>query len=175
MKKIILCLFIVFFAPVSKASDIEKINFFSTPRLVSKKSFYDWQNNKVNIDNFKKSFVILNIWSRSCAPCISELPSLDKLQKKIKSKNIKVITLSPDARSIKSLNKIFFRWRLSSIYPYLDKDGKFAAAVGQINFPTTLFINREGYEIGRLLGVIDWDNEENVKFFINLAEKNRKK
>jgi len=174
MKKYILCLFILFNASVSQASDIGKINFFDKSRAVSKVSFYNWQNNEVNIDDFKNKFVILNIWSKSCAPCIAELPELDKLQKKLKSNNIKVITLSPDPKNITYLNKLFFKWRLSNLYPYLDKNGRFAAAVGQINFPTTLFINQDGDEIGRLLGVIDWNKEENVDFFIKLSDKNRK-
>jgi len=175
MKKYIICLFIIFFASISKAADVKKINFFDTPRTVTKTSFYNWQNQKVNIDKFKNKFVILNIWSRSCAPCIAELPELDKLSAKLKSKNIKIITISPDAQNIAYLNKLYFKWHLSNLYPYLDKGGRFAAAIGQINFPTTLFINQNGEEIGRLLGVIDWNDENNIKYFINLENNNRKK
>lgn len=174
MKKIIFCLFIIFFVFNSKASDIKKINFFDVSRPVTKTSFYDWQNRKTNIDDFKNNFLILNIWSRSCAPCMAELPELDKLQEKLKSKNIKIVTLSADAKNITYLNSLFFKWHLSNLYPYLDKDGKFAAAVGQINFPTTLFINQKGKEIGRLLGVIDWNDDDNIKFFIDLAKKQEK-
>ena len=48
---------------------LEKINFINT------------NNEVINLNSFKNSLIIINFWATWCAPCIEEMPSLNRLQK----------------------------------------------------------------------------------------------
>ena len=42
--------------------------------------FFDQENKRINLDEFKGKLVLLNFWAVWCAPCKEEMPSLDKLK-----------------------------------------------------------------------------------------------
>jgi hypothetical protein len=47
---------------------------------------------------------------------------------------------------------------------YIDESGKAAPQLNVVGLPTTLLIDREGREIGRLAGPAEWDAPEMVAF-----------
>ena len=46
----------------------------------------------------------------------------------------------------------------------LDAKGEAPFKLGTVGVPTTLLINREGQEIGRLIGAAEWDRPRMVEF-----------
>src|SRR5262245_49602813 len=64
----------------------------------------DFDGKAVPSDQFKGSIVVLDFWATWCAPCITEIPALNRLQEKYASKGVKVlgVTLaSGDAAEVK--------------------------------------------------------------------------
>jgi len=47
---------------------------------------------------------------------------------------------------------------------YIDPSGKAPRELNALGVPTTLLIDREGKEVGRLLGPAEWDSPEMVAF-----------
>lgn len=48
-------------------------------------------NNKVSLESFKGKYLLIDVWSTTCAPCISEIPTMEKLKQELKAKNIEII------------------------------------------------------------------------------------
>lgn len=50
------------------------------------------------ISEFKGRVVVLNLWATYCAPCIQELPILERLQRAYRDKGVAVLALSDEPR-----------------------------------------------------------------------------
>ena len=61
--------------------------------------FVDYENNAggtTSLDDLKGKYLYLDIWATWCGPCIAEIPSLKKLEKKYHGKNIEFVSISID-------------------------------------------------------------------------------
>ena len=57
------------------------------------------------LENNVEKGAVVNFWATWCSPCIIELPSLDKMAKKIKKYRLKVLTISMDRGETEELVK----------------------------------------------------------------------
>jgi thiol-disulfide isomerase/thioredoxin len=69
--------------------------------------FVDLKDNKVTLKNFKGKYLLIDVWSTTCAPCFREFPILEKLKHELKGKNIEIIAacLSDETAWKKALSK----------------------------------------------------------------------
>src|SRR5437879_2667838 len=51
---------------------------------------------QITLSQFRGQIVVLNFWASWCAPCISETPSLVKMQEVLRDKGIVVVAISID-------------------------------------------------------------------------------
>jgi len=61
--------------------------------------FIDYENNAggtTSLDDLKGKYVYIDVWATWCGPCIGEIPSLKKVEKKYHDKNIHFLSLSID-------------------------------------------------------------------------------
>jgi peroxiredoxin len=49
------------------------------------------KRNKVTLENFSGKYLLIDVWSTTCTPCIKEFPFIEKLKQKLKGKNIEII------------------------------------------------------------------------------------
>jgi hypothetical protein len=66
-------------------------------------------------------------------------------------------------RRHRSLEAFFKQIKVSSLETYVDDTGKSSKPLRVIGMPTTLLIDPEGREIGRLVGPAEWDSHEAKK------------
>lgn len=59
-------------------------------------SYEDAEGNKVNLSDFKGSYVYVDLWATWCGPCIAQMPYLKKTYESYKDKNIQFISISLD-------------------------------------------------------------------------------
>ena len=50
-----------------------------------------------HLSDFKGQVVVLNFWATWCAPCVLEMPSLERLHQSLKDKGLRVIAINMDA------------------------------------------------------------------------------
>ncbi len=111
---------------------------------------------------FQGRVVLLNFWATWCAPCIREMPSLDRLQAKLKGEGLVVVAVSEDFAGLDLVGPFFERLKLENLAIFLDSDGALSKAFGIAGLPTTLLIDREGRVVGGLEGPAEWDSGEAV-------------
>ena len=65
----------------------------------SSPKFIDYENNAggtTSLDDLKGKYIYIDVWATWCGPCIGEIPSLKKVEKKYHNKNITFLSLSID-------------------------------------------------------------------------------
>jgi len=115
---------------------------------------------RASIDEFKGRIVLVNFWATWCAPCIREMPSLVRLQTARGGKDFTVIALSQDFTGWKAVAPFLARHDLSALPVYVDEKTAIARELGIQGLPTSVLLDREGRELGRLPGDADWDTPE---------------
>jgi thiol-disulfide isomerase/thioredoxin len=135
-----------------------------SPRPVPEIEFENGEGEAMSLADFKGSVVLLNIWATWCAPCRREMPTLDRLQATLGGPDFQVVALSIDRNGLPVVQEFYAELGLETLPIYVDQSGKAQRALSVLGVPTTLLLDREGNEIGRLLGPADWDSSEMVTF-----------
>ncbi len=121
-----------------------------------------------SLEDYRGSYVLLNVWATWCAPCREELPTLDALQRGLGGPIFEVIALSTDTGRRSAVERLFAEVSVDSLDPIIDDTGAAMRDLGIFALPTTLLIDGNGQEIGRKIGPAEWDSPEAVAFFENL-------
>ena len=134
------------------------------PKPVAAIKFDDAQGQSRNLADFKGKVVLLNVWATWCGPCRKEMPALDRLQAALGGPDFEVVALSIDRGGMDAVRKFFADIGIRTLAMYLDSSGQALRTLSALGLPTTLLIDREGREIGRLIGPAEWDSPETVEF-----------
>jgi thiol-disulfide isomerase/thioredoxin len=136
-------------------------NFAPTePKPAPELSFLDGQGNARSLEDFRGKVVVLNLWATWCAPCRHEMPSLDRLQAALGDEGLQVLPLSLDRGEVSQIEAFYAEVGLPNLDIYHDPKAAAGRAFAAYGLPTTIVIDREGREIGRLLGPAEWDGEQ---------------
>lgn len=150
-----------------------EIVFHETPRAVAAESFMDGRGGTLTMADFKGKVVVLNIWATWCLPCREEMPSLDNLQATLGGEEFQVVALSIDKTGRRQIEYFFEEFGLNNLTIYWDEEQKLYDELGIIAIPTSLIIDREGLEIGRMIGPATWDSEKMLATLWSIIEKSR--
>ena len=133
------------------------------PRPLPELRFVDGEGRPLTLADFRGKVILLNLWATWCIPCIAEMPTLDRLQAKLGGPDFQVIVLAIDIGGLPLVEKFYRALKLKALGIYVDKTARARVALGVAGIPTTLLIDRQGREIGRLAGPAEWDNPEAIK------------
>jgi thiol-disulfide isomerase/thioredoxin len=129
-----------------------------TPRPVAAFSFTDRDDAPLTLADFHGRMVLLNLWATWCVPCRKEMPSLDRLQAKLGGPDFTVLPLSIDHRGRDAVARFYRELGLNSLGIYIDKSANVTYAVNAVGMPTTLLVDGQGRELGRVVGPAEWDS-----------------
>ena len=139
------------------------------PRTIPAFTFSDRDTNSVELVTFVNRVVLLNLWATWCAPCIQELPALDRLQQALGSNDFVVIALSLDRGGLTAVDPFWTQMGLTHLDIYLDPTMSAGQTLSTRGLPTTLLINRNGLEIARIEGPAEWDSEQAIAYLQTLV------
>lgn len=115
---------------------------------------------ETRLSDFRGRVVLLNLWATWCAPCVREMPSLDRLQALAGGPDFEVVALSLDRGGMHQVGPFFERLELSNLAVYLDPESVSMRELRPRGLPTTILFDREGRELGRVEGEWEWDGPE---------------
>jgi thiol-disulfide isomerase/thioredoxin len=143
---------------------LDKLPFtlLDAPRPLPQLNFVNGDGEPMTLSDLHDRIVLLNVWATWCVPCRKEMPALDRLQAKLGGPAFVVVPLSIDRQGLEVVERFYRALGLKSLGIYLDKSSNAAHAINSLGVPTTLLIDREGRELGRKLGVAEWDGTEMV-------------
>ncbi len=106
--------------------------------------------------------VVLNFWATWCVPCIAEMPALDELARQMAEERVAVLALSSDRGGAAAVAKFYKEKGIRTLPVLLDPRGDAARAFGVRGIPTTVVLDRQGMDRGRLEGAADWASAASV-------------
>ncbi len=121
-------------------------------------TFKDADGAPKTLGDFKGKAVLLNLWATWCAPCRHEMPSLDRLQREMGSDTFEVVALSLDRAGVEAAAKFFGEIKIENLKLYIDPTMRAGNGLKAVGMPTTILIDKDGREIGRLAGPAEWDS-----------------
>ena len=166
--KIYIHIFVAFFFAqqlLSETNYSKNIVLHKEPLEIKELKFKDFNLNDVDLTEKKGNIMILNFWATWCVPCKKEMPSLEKLSKEYPEIMIYPINLEKPNQE-KTL-KFFADLEISKLNIYFDPNFSLVKLLNMRGVPTTILLDKNGREFGRVIGEIDFFD----KSFINLLKK----
>ncbi|HSF29592.1 MAG TPA: TlpA disulfide reductase family protein [Candidatus Tectomicrobia bacterium] len=117
------------------------------------------QGRPAQLREFKGKLVLLNFWATWCAPCLHEMPSMERLYQTFKSSEFVLLAVSMD-RQGGAVARPFVD-NLQITFPVLlDTTLEVGRQYGVRGLPTTYLIAPDGLLIGAVIGARDWYRTE---------------
>ena len=154
-------------APVACASpppDLGKYQPAKEGKHIPTTAFIDADGNEESLADLRGQGLIVNFWATWCAPCVKEMPALDRLADAAGPRGLRVLALSADREGASVVRRFYDVNKISHLPVALDKVSRVARAIGIDGLPTTVLYNSDGREIGRVIGVAEWDTPAAVDF-----------
>ncbi len=134
---------------------------------VPKTAFLDASGGKHSIGDFKGKYVLVNLWATWCAPCVSELPSLVKLQAAVPG--LKVLAVDVGHDKTDKAAAFLKDHKADALGTYVDTELALLHAFGAYGLPTTVLIDPNGKEVAKAQGPAEWNAPQFVAYFKSLT------
>jgi thiol-disulfide isomerase/thioredoxin len=164
MRFLIIIIFLITNAVAEELPGIKNIVIHKIPKTYDNVIFLDKKDQKININESKGNLLILNFWATWCEPCKEEMPSLDRLQVNPELDNIKIFAINIGKEKLNKVNKFFVDFNIKNFEPYFDPPTTLAKKFSLRGIPTSILINKEGQEFARIIGSINFEDENFVKW-----------
>ena len=132
------------------------------PLQVSQVKFKDFHLKDIQINKNDGKIKILNFCATWCAPCRKEMPSLDKFQ--AKNTDILVFPINVDKPNKAKTKKFFKDLNIKNLKIYFDDELQLVNQFKLRGVPTTILINKNGFEFARITGDINFDDKKFIQW-----------
>ena len=162
----ILIIFIFLFSNsfATEISDLKNIVINDQPKKYDSLTFLDAENNQLDLKNYKGNLVLLNFWATWCAPCKKEMPSLDQLLIHESLNNLIIFPINIGQDSLKKTSDFFEDLKIKNLKPYFDSPVTLAKKFGLRGIPTSILFSKDGLEVARIIGSINFEDERFIKW-----------
>ena len=161
----------VFFIPnivnSKELNDLKNLVIYEDQKKISEISFKNEEDKNVSLSEYKNKLLILNFWATWCEPCKEEMPSLQNLQNNPNFKNLKILPINIGQEDKNSIRKFFSDVKINSFGIFYDSDVKLAKKFSLRGIPTSILINKDGYEFAKIIGSINFEDPKFVNWLLN--------
>lgn len=127
-------------------------------------SFQNGVGEETSIADWQGKIVLLNLWATWCPPCRAEMPALDRLQVLLGGDDFEVVAINVDRGGPGKGEAFYTEIGLANLGFYYDgSQPGIVRDLSVIGMPTTLLIDRQGNEVGRLAGPAEWASDDAVR------------
>jgi thiol-disulfide isomerase/thioredoxin len=114
----------------------------------------------VTLAALKGKTLLVNLWATWCAPCLKEMPALDRLQKEMGGPDFAVVAINIDTRNLDKPKTWLTENRIAALPFYADPQAAtfqmLRAARKVEGMPVSLIVDGAGCELGLIQGPADW-------------------
>jgi peroxiredoxin len=179
---VVAALFVYGFVAVTKEGETRRVcsapcflhpDYMAADRRAPDFALKDLHGNTITLESLRGKVVLLNFWTKTCGPCLEEMPDLAELTKVLRDRtDVAVVTVSVDdgPEDVKPTLQTVLREE-PPFAVLLDPgaqvvNGKFGTRL----FPETWLIDKHGVIRARFDGAREWTNPLVVNFIDQLRE-----
>ena len=150
-------------SPGLAVGQMRNFTLFTPPRPVAEAPFKDGAGREMNLSAFRGKVVLVNLWATWCAPCRAEMPAIDRLQGELGGPDFAVVAISQDRAGRDKAQAFLDELGMKHLKLYIDDTMRSARQFGATGLPVTFILDRQGREVGRLIGPAEWDSPEALR------------
>lgn len=128
-------------------------------------TFNDPDGGEISLADFRGTPVLVNLWASWCAPCVKELPTLDKLAAAHRvDGQLGVVAINEDSGPRTSVEAFLDKLKIQDLGAYQDSQMALSGSLGpETVLPTSILFDAQGREVWRYVGDLDWTGPEAAK------------
>jgi peroxiredoxin len=173
---VVAALFVYGFVSVSKEGETRREcgtpcylhpDYLAAERTAPDFTLPDMTGRQVSLSGYRGKVVVLNFWSKSCGPCMQEMPEFAEFAQVLAPKSdVVVLTISTDEGPDDVRDTLKTVLKAPPPFPVLfDPDTKVMhGKYGENLVPETWFIDKQGVIRARFDGAREWTNPLYVNF-----------
>ena len=169
MRILILLFFLVSNSYANEVKEIKNLIINKELKKYDSITLIDDKGKLIDLSEYNGNLILLNFWATWCAPCKEEMPSLEKLQIHKKLNNLKIFPVNVGKDNLEKSLNFYNVLGIKNLKVYFDTDITLAKKFGLRGIPTSILLNKDGYEFARIIGSIDY---EDIKFIDWLSNYN---
>jgi thiol-disulfide isomerase/thioredoxin len=151
-------------APAAQAGPVKGVDRSHKGEPAPDVTFNNPDGGQISLVRFKGVPVLVNLWATWCAPCVKELPTLDRLsQSHDKDGSLGVVAISQDSGPHASVVAFLESHKIASLGAYQDSKMGLSGKLGAEVFPTSILYDANGKEVWRYVGDLDWTSPDAAK------------
>ena len=149
------------------ATCLLKPNYAGYERTAPGFKLKDVKGHDVSLDSYRGKVVVLNFWTKTCGPCMEEMPEIADLARILKPmSDVAVITISTDDTAQEAVDTL--KAVLKDEPPFavlIDPDAKnVTGKYGTTLYPETWIIDKNGVLRARFDGAREWSNAAVIQY-----------
>ena len=152
----------VAFIPSAAAELVPHEGMAESPSL----DLLDLGGKRHSLDSYRGQVVLVNFWASWCAPCLVEMPSMQRLKTAMAGRPFDILAVN--VKESKSKAWRFKKLLNVSFTTLLDSDGAASEAWDVSFYPTSYLIDGEGQIRYSAYGAIKWDDDETLQLIEGL-------
>jgi thiol-disulfide isomerase/thioredoxin len=145
-------------AEALRAGDMKKLVIHAEATAVPEAEFLDAEDAPQALSQWRGRWVVLNFWATWCAPCLHEMPSLDRLQAAMPE--IAVLPVATGRNAVQGIEEFYAEAGVTHLPILRDPKSVLARSMAVLALPVTVILNPEGQEVARLIGDAEWDSAD---------------
>ena len=119
----------------------------------------DLDGNSIELETFKGSWVLLNLWATWCGFCKKELPSLESLSLEFKNSKLNILGVSVDQGNSAQVKKFIKQNGIT--FPIIhDVTGTISKNFDASSVPVHYLLSPQQKIVGILRGAINWEDQK---------------
>lgn len=125
---------------------------------------FDRNGEEVRLSDYKGTPLVMNFWATWCAPCVAEMPALDRMKGLLADSGIDVLAINEDRDGAAMAAKFYETNKIRNLDILIDRKMALIKAAKVAGLPTTFLIDAEGNEVASVIGETAWDTPEVIGF-----------
>lgn len=119
--------------------------------------FADPNGNQVTIGAWQGKWLLLNVWATWCAPCVAELPNLQKLALTHNMPQLSVAAVNVDrGKTNGEINAFLAEKKIGGFAGYMDNTRALQTALRSKGIPMSYLIDPNGRIVATYRGAANW-------------------
>jgi len=134
------------------------------PAPIKDVAVFDRNGAEVHLSDYRGTPLVVNFWATWCAPCVAEMPALDRMKGLLAHSGIDVLAIDEDRNGADLVAKFYETNKITNLDILVDRKMALLKAARVAGLPTTLLIDAGGNQIATVVGEAEWDSPDAIEF-----------